>query len=477
MRQYFLRRLLLLPLTLLGITFVAFVITRFVPGGPLDQALAEKQQASARGRGIGSSNNSSLSPNEELQLKRFYKLDRPLFLGYAEWLGVWPGPVHQQIINIPVGKTRHEDTLEYPGAEKEGKPVKVKIPIAITFARDATGQSVPVLEITPGANSVLTDFAGKHKLTAAAAEALRKNAGDGWQVRILELEKKPDASSAAAKAVPVEAGSSASAAAILQIDVFQMRFDGILQGQFGTSFLRGTPVLSVIAGKLPVSIWFGIWSLVLTYGVCIPLGIVKALRHRTHIDNFTSIALFTGYALPGYILAVVFQYFLAFRWHLFPHSGFAGDGLASAGFWMQLKDRLWHTVLPLACLTSGSFALMTMLMKNTLLDNLALDYVRTAVAKGVSFRDAVIKHAFRNSLVPIATGFGNCLAALLTGSFLIEKIFDIDGIGLLSFNSLVGRDYPVFLGLLTCSSFLLLLGNILSDLCVALVDPRIRFGK
>jgi microcin C transport system permease protein len=241
--------------------------------------------------------------------------------------------------------------------------------------------------------------------------------------------------------------------------------------------LRNIPVLTVIVGKLPISIWFGIWSLLLTYGVCIPLGIVKAIRHRTNTDNFTSIALFIGYALPGYILAVVFQYFFAFHWHIFPHSGFAGDGLANAGFWAQLGDRLWHTALPLVCLTSGSFALMTMLMKNTLLDNLALDYVRTAVAKGVSFRDAVIKHAFRNSLVPIATSFGNCLAALLTGSFLIEKIFDIDGIGLLSFNSLVGRDYPVFLGLLTCSSFLLLLGNILSDLCVALVDPRIRFEK
>jgi microcin C transport system permease protein len=351
MRQYFLRRLLLLPLTLIGITFVAFVITRFVPGGPLDQALAEKQQAASRGRGIGmSGNSSSLSPEEEAQLKKFYKLDRPLLVGYGEWLGVWPSPDDH-------------------------------------------------------------------------------------------------------------------------------RFDGLLQGQFGRSFLRGRPVLDVISEKFSISAWFGGWSLVLTYCVCIPLGIVKALRHRAPIDNATSVALFTGYALPGYILAVIFQYFFAFRWNIFPHSGFESEHAASLSFWERLPDRLWHTFLPLACLTSGSFALMTMLMKNTLLDNLALDYVRTAVAKGVSFRDAVIKHAFRNSLVPLATSFGNCLVALLTGSFLIEKIFDIDGIGMLGFSSLVGRDYPVFLGLLTCSSFLLLLGNIVSDLCVAAVDPRIRFGK
>ncbi|MDR2429353.1 MAG: ABC transporter permease [Puniceicoccales bacterium] len=351
MRRYFLKRLLLLPLTLLGITFIAYVITRFVPGGPLDQALAQKQQAAARGRGVvASGNSSSLSPAEEAQLKKFYKLDRPLLIGYGEWLGVWPNP----------------DTGKY---------------------------------------------------------------------------------------------------------------EGLMQGEFGHSFLRGQPVLEVIVEKLPVSAWLGGWSLVLTYGVCIPLGIVKALRHRTRVDNVTSVVLFTGYALPGYILAVVSLYFFAFHWEVFPHSGIATKELEGAGLWLRLKDRAWHSVLPLACLTSGNFALMTLLMKNSLLDNLALDYVRTAVAKGVSFHNAVLRHAFRNSLVPVATGFGNCLGALLAGSFLIEKIFDIDGIGLLSFSSLVGRDYPVFLGLLTCSSFLLLLGNIVSDVCVALVDPRIRFGK
>jgi microcin C transport system permease protein len=464
MRQYFLRRLLLLPLTLLGITFVAFVITRFVPGGPLDQALAEKQQAAARGRGIGASNNSSLSPGEELQLKRFYKLDRPLLVGYTEWLGIWPSPVHQQIINLPAGQNRIETALEYPIWLPGKTAVKLKIPAILSLKTAAAGPPVPVLEIAPNAAAVLDAFALEHHQDAAA---LRASALSGWLVTPFEPEKKADASPS----------RPPSATAPRQFDIFQKRFSGILQGEFGQSFLRGSPVLEVIAGKLPVSIWFGAWSLILTYGVCIPLGIVKALRHRTNTDNLTSIALFTGYALPGYILAVVFQYFLAFRWHIFPHSGFAEAGIAGASFWAQLKDRVWHTVLPLACLTSGSFALMTMLMKNTLLDNLALDYVRTAVAKGVSFRDAVIKHAFRNSLVPVATRFGNCLAALLTGSFLIEKIFDIDGIGLLSFSSLVGRDYPVFLGLLTCSSFLLLLGNILSDFCVALADPRIRFGK
>ncbi|MDR2862552.1 MAG: ABC transporter permease subunit [Puniceicoccales bacterium] len=462
MRLYLLRRLLLLPVALLGITFIAFVITRFVPGGPLDQALAEKQQAAARGRGIGlSGNNSSLSPDEELQLKRFYKLDRPLLIGYAEWLGAWAGPVNQQIVNLPPGKTTFETTLSFPCGREGKRIVNAAVPVTLSVETGPQGQRVPKVVPAPGAAAVVEAFVRGKKWEDPVGIARR--ATEGWLVEIFEAPARP--------------GATAPASPVVKLDVFQRRFDGILQGQFGDSFLRGEPVLDVILGKLPVSIWFGAWSLLLTYCVCIPLGIVKALRHRTPTDNITSIVLFTGYALPGYILAVVFLYFFAFRWHLFPHSGFVSEGASELPLYKQLLDLIQHTILPLACLTSGSFALMTMLMKNSLLDNLALDYVRTAVAKGVSFRDAVLKHALRNSLVPIATSFGNCLAALLTGSFLIEKIFDIDGIGLLSFSSLVGRDYPVFLGLLTCSSFLLLLGNILSDLCVALVDPRIRFDK
>ncbi len=303
----------------------------------------------------------------------------------------------------------------------------------------------------------------KKKAELPDAATLARRISKGWNVKLLPPSTRPGALTPELQPV--------------RVDVFQEKFDGILQGNLGRSFLRNKPVTEVIFSKLPVSLWFGAWSLFLTYSVCIPLGVLKALRHKQAIDNISSVLLFTGYALPGYVLAVVLQYFLAFQFHLFPHSGFIGEGLKDASLLAKAGSVLWHTVLPLLCLTSGSFALMTMLMKNTLMDNLAMDYVRTAVAKGVSFRAAVLRHAFRNSLVPIATGLGGCLSALLTGSFLIEMIFDIDGIGLLGYTSLVGRDYPVFLGLLLFSSFLMLAGNILSDVCVALVDPRIRFGK
>ncbi|MDR0534784.1 MAG: ABC transporter permease [Puniceicoccales bacterium] len=466
MRQYFLRRLLLLPLTLLGITFVAFVITRFVPGGPLDQALAEKQQA-ARGRGLGGGSGSTLSPAEELQLKRFYKLDRPLLAGYAEWLGVQPGPAEQQIVNITPGRADGgtEVLLEISSPRNGGRAPKLRIPATVRIE----GEAVRVLTQESKVAAAARDLAQRLGLGGAEERALCERASRPWFGRLLV----PEANGGAGKPA-----AGAAVPAPVQVDIFQKRFDGILQGQFGTSFLRGAPVLDVILSKLPVSAWFGAWSLVLTYGVCVPLGIVKALRHRARVDNATSVLLFTAYAIPGYILAVVFQYAFAFNLHWLPHSGFTGLGAAGGevAWWEFLADRFRHTVLPLASLTAGGFALMTMLMKNTLLDNLALDYVRTAVAKGVSHRDAILGHALRNSLVPVATSLGGSLSALLTGSFLIEKIFDIDGIGLLGFSSLVGRDYPVFLGLLTLSSLLLLLGNILGDIAVAFADPRIRFG-
>jgi microcin C transport system permease protein len=138
-------------------------------------------------------------------------------------------------------------------------------------------------------------------------------------------------------------------------------------------------------------------------------------------------------------------------------------------------DVIWHAILPLLAYLLGAFTMMTFLMKNTLMDNLASDYVRTAISKGLPFRLAIFKHALRNSLIPIATSFGSNISIVLSGSFLVEKVFNIDGIGLLGYESAVERDYPVVLGVLVISSLLFLIGNILSDVCVAMVDPRVKF--
>jgi microcin C transport system permease protein len=203
---------------------------------------------------------------------------------------------------------------------------------------------------------------------------------------------------------------------------------------------------------------------------------VKAIRHRTVIDNATSVLVFVGYAIPGFALGSLLVVFLAARAGWFPMGGFVGENFKELGPMGKLGDFAHHAALPLTCYMVGSFAFVTFLVKNQLMDNLAADYVRTAVAKGVTFRRAVLHHAFRNSLIPLATDFGQGLTVLVGGSFLIESIFDIDGMGLLGYRSVVDRDFQVVMGVLLISSLLLFLGNLVGDLLVAMVDPRVRFN-
>jgi microcin C transport system permease protein len=187
------------------------------------------------------------------------------------------------------------------------------------------------------------------------------------------------------------------------------------------------------------------------------------------------VIIFAGYAVPGYVLGSLLLLYFSVRLEWFPMGGFTSLYFDEMGPWEKAGDVLHHAVLPLICYLIGSFAVTTLLVKNNLMDNLAADYVRTAIAKGVSFRRAVTGHALRNSLIPIATTFGQNVTLLVTGSFLIETIFDINGFGLLGLSAIFDRDYPIVMGVVLLSSFLLLIGNILSDILVAFVDPRVRF--
>jgi len=328
MTAYFIRRLLLIIPTFLGITVVVFVITRMVPGGPIERIIVQaRQMQSSLGMASGAAEQRQpLSDDQIARLKAYYGFDKPVLVSYGQWL------------------------------------VKV------------------------------------------------------------------------------------------------------LRGDLGTSTRYYDPVWRMIAERIPIS-----------HGVCIPLGIAKALRHKSGFDNTTSVVVFVGYAVPGWVIGVLLLTLLASVWEVFPLGGLTSDNFPDLTLGEQIVDILWHTVLPLTAYVAGSFAVMTMLMKNTLMDNLAADYVRTAVAKGLPFRRAVFRHALRNSLIPIATSFGNNVSVIVSGSFLIEKVFNINGMGLLGYESVVERDYPVVLGILVVSSLLFLVGNILSDLCVAVVDPRVRF--
>jgi len=338
MRDYFIRRFLLIPPTLLGVTVIVFAITRLVPGGPLERAIMESQQfnnSGATSQMAGA--NMALSEAQLKKLKEYYGFDKPLLESYMAWLGK------------------------------------------------------------------------------------------------------------------------------------------VVQGDLGSSYRYNEPVWDVIRDRFPVSLYYGLVTLVITYIVCIPLGVLKAIKHKTVVDNVSSILIFVGYAIPGYALGSLLLLYFSVRLDWFPMGGFVSISFEEKDVIGKTMDLINHSILPLICYLIGSFALVTLLLKNHLMDNLASDYIRTAIAKGVSFRQAVTRHAMRNSMIPIATTFGQNIVLLVSGSFLIETIFDIDGFGLLGLTAILDRDYPVVMGVVLLASFLLLIGNIISDILVALVDPRIRF--
>lgn len=249
----------------------------------------------------------------------------------------------------------------------------------------------------------------------------------------------------------------------------------LLTFDLGNSTRYYEPVWDTIKERLPISIFYGVCTLIITYLIAIPLGIYKALKHGEVGDFATSLIVFLGYAIPNYIVAIALLYTFSFHFEFFPMGGFTSDEFDYLPWQDQVWDIIKHATLPLIAYISGSFAVMTFMVKNALLDNLSAQYVQTAISKGMSFKQATFRHALRNSLIPLATHFGNNISVILMGSFLIETIFNIDGFGLLGYESLVERDYPVVMGILVISALLTLFGNILSDICVALADPRIRF--
>lgn len=251
----------------------------------------------------------------------------------------------------------------------------------------------------------------------------------------------------------------------------------VLQFDLGRSTRYQDPVWDIIKERFPVSLFYGITTLILTYTVCIPLGLLKGMYHGGKFDAWSSAMVFFGYALPSYVIGIASISLFAGYWDIFPLGGFVSDDFDDMNLWQRTGDIFHHAVLPLLAYTAGSFAVTTFMMKNALMDNLSADYMRTATAKGLSRSQAVRGHAARNSLIPIATSFGSNISLLVSGSFLIETIFNIDGIGLLGYEAILERDYPIVMGILVISSLLYMVGNILSDVCVALVDPRIRFGK
>jgi len=338
---YFIRRLLLIFPTFIGITFLTFLLIQFIPGGPVEQAMAQMRGVDATG---AMTQSGAISEAQREAIREHFGFDKPFLQRYYEWL-------------VPHRMGLAVDSYKY------------------------TNKTV-------------------------------------WQL---------------------------------------------------------------ISERFPISLTFGIAGFVLSYLVCVPLGIAKALRNGSRFDLASSVLVFTGYAIPafafGMLLKTAFSGTTEVFWDIFPLGGFRSDHWDSLSLWGKVSDQFMHMFLPVLCYVIGNFALLTLLMKNSLLEQISQDYVRTVVAKGGSMRRAVWRHALRNAMIPIATGLGGVLSVMFAGSVLIEKVFNIPGMGLLGLEAIVGRDYMVFMGTLSLTSVLALLGRVLSDFFYVLIDPRINFGS
>ncbi|MGL6109614.1 MAG: microcin C ABC transporter permease YejB [Rubrivivax sp.] len=252
-----------------------------------------------------------------------------------------------------------------------------------------------------------------------------------------------------------------------------LRFD------LGRSFLHNKDVWQLIKEKLPVSISLGLWTFLFSYLISVPLGVAKAVREGSRFDVMTSLVVLIGYAIPGFVLGIFLIVLFAggtfFEW--FPLRGLTSDNWDELSWPARIADYFWHLTLPLICLVISSFAVTTMLTKNTFVEEMRKQYVLVARAKGLSHKSVLYKHIFRNALIPLVTGFPAAfVGAFFAGSVLIETLFSLDGLGLLAFESVVRRDYPVVLGSLYLFTLIGLVVKLVSDLLYVVVDPRVQFG-
>ena len=427
----------MMPVTLIGITLIVFCLTRMVPGGPIERIMQEQAIGALMGEKAGGTAMSSMQDEDMERLEELFNLNEPVWKAYLQWLGLRRSRVETVRAEFsPQGSayislSNHDGQVRMLEVQREG--------------------------YTP------------HFLKP---EWFRE---EGWQLRLESPEERAHAWArrrhvSAPAAIAEQAGHMRWRATI-----YRKAFDGLLQGSLGKSYKYNQPVLHMIAQRLPVSLYFGILGALVAYLVSIPLGVMKALSHKSFFDSVSSLLIFIGYAVPGFALGAVLLVYLGARLEYFPLYGLTSPGFAAMSLPDKLCDLAMHTALPLTCYVTGALAMTTMMMKNNLLENLSTDYMRTAVSKGVSFHRAVWGHAFRNSFIPVASSLGGVICSVVGGSILIERVFDIQGFGMLSYQALMDKDYSLIMGTLLLSSVMIILGNLVSDIFVALLDPRIRF--
>ena len=253
-----------------------------------------------------------------------------------------------------------------------------------------------------------------------------------------------------------------------------LRFD------FGDSFFRDRSVVDLVADKMPVSISLGIWTTLLVYFISIPLGVAKAVRDGARFDVWTSATIVVGYAIPNFLFAVLLVVLFAGGsfWDVFPLRGLVSENWSDLSWPERVADYFWHLTLPVVSMVIGGFATLTMLTKNSFIEEINKQYVLTARAKGLTERRVLYGHVFRNAMLIVVAGFPAAFVGILfTGNLLIEIIFSLDGLGLLGFEAVINRDYPVMFGTLYVFTLLGLVLNLLGDLAYVVIDPRIDFER
>ena len=244
----------------------------------------------------------------------------------------------------------------------------------------------------------------------------------------------------------------------------------------GSSFFQNKDVGALIIEKLPVSITLGLWTFFISYGIAVPLGVAKAVRAGSRFDFLTTLIVLLGYAIPGFVLGVALLVIFGGQLQWFPLRGLTSSNWDELSWGARIVDYLWHITLPVTAMVLGSFAVTAMLTKNAFLEEIRKQYVVTARAKGLDEGQVLWKHVFRNALIPIITGFPAAfIGAFFTGALLIKTLFSLDGLGLLSYESVIRRDYPVVLGTLFLFTLIGLVTKLISDLCYVWVDPRVKF--
>lgn len=248
----------------------------------------------------------------------------------------------------------------------------------------------------------------------------------------------------------------------------------------GRSFMHNKDVWQLIKEKLPVSMSLGLWSFLLAYLISVPLGIAKARREGSRFDTATTMLVLIGYAIPGFVLGILLIVLFAGGtfWDVFPLRGLTSDNWEELSWWGRVKDYFWHLALPLTCLVIHSFAVITILTKNTFVEEIRKQYVLVARAKGLSQQSVLYRHIFRNALLPLITHFPAAfIGAFFSGSVLIETLFSLDGMGLLGYEAVVRRDFPVVLGSLYFFTLIAIVTKLISDILYRVVDPRVQFGS